>query len=105
MGEHVIRGQHGIQRDSDAWLFSVKVCFAIALLSTGAGTAVLPVSLWVKGFVGMGLLFCIGSAFTLAKTLRDAHEADKIINRISEARAEEMLSRRDGNGERHAHAE
>ncbi len=83
---------HGIQRDSGAWLFFVKVCFAVAVTAMGIGVALLPVGFWAKGYVAMGALLLIASTFMLAKTLRDAHEADKIINRMNEARAERMLT-------------
>lgn len=41
--------------------------------------------------MSMGLLFCVGSCFTLSKTVRDNHEARKLINRVSEAKTERML--------------
>lgn len=40
----------------------------------------------------MGVLFSIGSCFTLSKTVRDNHEARKLINRVSEVKTERMLS-------------
>jgi hypothetical protein len=39
----------------------------------------------------MGLLFSVGSALTLAKTLRDNHEARRLINRLTEAKAEKII--------------
>ena len=45
-------------------------------LLTSLGIAYLPVDVWTKGFLGMGLLFTIGSCFSLAKTVRDDHEAE-----------------------------
>ena len=39
----------------------------------------------------MGLYFTVSSAFALAKTLRDAHESQRIVAKISEARTEKML--------------
>ena len=80
-----------IQRDSGAWIFFVKLSFALSLCALGAGIVLLPVDLWVRGYLGMGALFTVGSTITLAKTLRDDHEAQRLINRLSEARAEKML--------------
>jgi hypothetical protein len=40
--------------------------------------------------MGMGMV--VQSCFTLAKTLRDLHEASRMINRIEEARTEKLLS-------------
>ena len=55
------------------------------------GIFYLPAEIWVKGYLAMGVLFTVGSTFTLAKTLRDEHEAKKLINKISEVKTERML--------------
>jgi len=78
-------------RDTAAWRFQVVTAFAVALGFTTFGVAFLPVDLWTKGFLVMGLYFTVSSAFGLAKTLRDAHESERLINRIAEARAERVL--------------
>jgi hypothetical protein len=78
-------------RHSSGWMFYVKAAFG---LSTGLmlmGVFWLPADLWVKGYFAMGLMFCIGSAITLTKTVRDDHEAHRLVNRISEAKAERLL--------------
>jgi hypothetical protein len=62
------------------------------------GLFYLPASLWVKGYMGMGLLFTVGSAITLTKTLRDDHEASKLLNRISEAKTTKLLREFDTTG-------
>lgn len=87
---------HGIQRNSAAWLFYVKVSFALAVTAMLTGIYFLPAAWWVKGYMSMGLLFTVGTSITLAKTLRDDHEATKLINRISEAKTEKMLRTYDG---------
>lgn len=63
--------------NTPAWRFQVWASFVIACGATAAGIVYLPVDLWTKGFIGMGLLFTIGSCFSLAKTIRDEHEAEK----------------------------
>ena len=80
-----------IQQDSAAWKFFVVVSFVMSLGATSMGILILPVELWVKGYIAMGLYFTISSCFILAKTLRDAHEADKLVNKISDARTKKML--------------
>lgn len=59
-----------------AWRFQVWASFVLASTITSLGILYLPVDLWTKGFLGMGLLFTVGSCFSLAKTLRDEHEAN-----------------------------
>jgi hypothetical protein len=41
--------------------------------------------------MAIGLYFTVSSTLILAKTIRDAHEASKLINKISDARTEKML--------------
>ena len=77
--------------DTAAWRFQVMVAFAMSLGLTTLGVAYLPSPLWTKGYLMMGLYFTISSAFGLAKTLRDAHEGQRLANRIAEARAEQVL--------------
>jgi hypothetical protein len=77
--------------DTSAWRFQVVVAFGIALALTTGGVAYLPVDKWVKGYLLMGLYFTVSSAFGLAKTLRDVHESNRIVSKITEAKTEKML--------------
>ena len=83
--------EHGIQTNSAGWLFFVKVSFALALIAVTLGVYFLPAEPWVRGYLGIAILFTVGTTFTLAKTIRDEHEAQRLINRISEAKTENML--------------
>ena len=80
------------QQDTTAWIIQVWASFAIALVATGVGILNLPVNNWVKGYMGMGVLFTVGSSFSLAKTVRDRHEAEKLTSKVEEARVERILS-------------
>jgi hypothetical protein len=80
-----------VQRDTAAWIFQVWASFGLAVGTTAIGIAYLPLDPWIRAFFGMGLLFSVGSALTLAKTLRDNHEARRLINRLSEAKAEKII--------------
>lgn len=83
------------QKDTAAWVFQVWASFILAVSATSFGILFLPVDNWVKGFMGMGLTFSVGSSFTLAKTVRDNHEAQRILSRVDEARVEKLLSDHD----------
>ncbi len=50
------------------------------------------VDLWVRGYFIMGLFFCVGSTFTLAKTTRDNYEAQHAHNRGVDAKTDKILS-------------
>ena len=79
------------RKDTAAWLFQVWASFALAFGTTGLGVFYLPVGMWIKAFMWMGLLFTVGSSFTLAKTIRDQHEAERLRNRVKEAKAEKFM--------------
>ncbi|TAD92806.1 MAG: hypothetical protein EAZ98_24975 [Oscillatoriales cyanobacterium] len=64
----------------------------LATSTTAIGIIYLPVDVWVKSFMGMGLTFSVGSSFTLAKTIRDNNEATRLTARIDEARVEKILA-------------
>ena len=80
------------QKDTNAWIFQVWASFIIAISTTAVGIFYLPVDNWIKGYMGMGLMFSIGSSFTLAKTVRDKKEAEKLSARVDEARVEKILA-------------
>ncbi|WP_394840350.1 YiaA/YiaB family inner membrane protein [Pendulispora rubella] len=65
--------------------------FVVSVGMTGVGIAYLPVDAWVRGFLGMGVLFTVGSCFSLAKTIRDEHEDKRLISRIDEAKTTRIL--------------
>lgn len=83
------------QSHSAAWIFQVWASFVIALGMLFTGVYHLPVDLWTKGFMFMGTVFVVGSSFSLAKTLRDNHEADKVITRLDDARVSRYLAEHD----------
>ncbi len=82
---------HDIHRDTPEWKFQAWASFIIAFLAMAIGIYSLPANTWIKGFLGIGLLFLVGSSFSLAKTLRDEHEFKKLINRITDVKTEKML--------------
>lgn len=77
--------------NSPAWIFFCYASFAIALGVTGLGIFFMEMSMAMKAFLGMGLLFTTGSAFTLAKTLRDEHESKMLHHKLEEAKTERLL--------------
>jgi hypothetical protein len=84
---------HTFEKNTAAWRMQVWASFLVAAGMTLTGILFLPIDIWMRGFMLMGLLFTTGSAFTLAKTLRDDHEAAKLLTRVDSARTEELLTR------------
>ena len=79
------------QLNSRAWISFCYISFAVAVGLTGIGIWAMSISLEMKAFMVMGVLFSVGSAFTLAKTLRDEHEANLFHHKLDEARTERLL--------------
>ncbi len=77
---------------SSAWIAQTWISFLVSISVTSVGIFYLPVDTWVKGFMGMGLAFSIGSTVSLTKTIRDVHESKKMTSKIEEARMEKILS-------------
>ncbi|MDB9528152.1 YiaA/YiaB family inner membrane protein [Oscillatoria sp. CS-180] len=77
---------------TSAWIAQTWISFAIALSATATGIFYLPVNGWLKGYLGMGMLFSIGSTISLSKTVRDIEESKRITNRIDEAKLERLLA-------------
>lgn len=63
-------------RDVPIWRLVVWGSFVVAMGLTGWGLMRMGIQDTYKAFLGVSWLFLISSCFTLAKTLRDRHEAD-----------------------------
>jgi hypothetical protein len=90
-GSNTMIRNEDVQRDTAAWIFQVWASFAVSVGMTAIGIGYLPVDPWVRAFLAMGLVFSVGSSLSLAKTLRDNHEAKKLLNRLSEAKTEKII--------------
>jgi hypothetical protein len=62
--------------DTPMFRFVVWGGFFLAMSLTGWGLARMEINETYKAFLGVSWLYLITCTFTLAKTLRDAHEAD-----------------------------
>ena len=83
------------QDHSSAWIAQTWLSFIISVSATTIGILYLPTDIWIKGFMGMGLMFTVGSTVSLTKTQRDLHEANKLTVKIEEARVERILTEHD----------
>ena len=79
------------QPHSSAWVTFTYASFAGAAFLVAVGVYFLPVDLWIKGYLSMGIVMLIQSCVTLTKTVRDMHESGKMVNRIEDAKAERLL--------------
>ena len=86
-----VRDQEKIQtevRDTPMFKLVVWGGFFLAMSLTGWGLWRMEVHSTYKAFLGVSWLYLITCSFTLAKTLRDRHEAD-----LSQARLPGRISR------------
>ena len=70
-----IRDNEATRNDTPMWSLVVWGGFALAMGLTAWGLYRMDINPTYKAFLGVSWLFLISSVFTLAKTLRDAHEA------------------------------
>ena len=85
-----VRDNNGARRgatgDAPLWKLVVWGGFAVALGLTGWGLLGMDIHPPYKAFLGVSWLYLITTAFTLAKMLRDRHEADLLAARLQSRR-------------------
>lgn len=77
--------------DTPAWRFQTWAAFVLSLGATSIGIWWLPLGVWEKSFVALGLWFTVSSSFALAKAERDRHEAHKLTSKVAEHQVERVL--------------
>jgi hypothetical protein len=80
-----VRDNEGRRVDTPMWRLVVWGGFAFAVGLTGWGLWEMDISPTYKAYLGVCWLFLISSVFTLAKMLRDAHEA-ALADAVAETR-------------------
>src|SRR5947208_7188695 len=80
-----------VQPHSGAWVTFTYVSFSASAFMVAVGVFFLPLDLWIKGYLAMGIVMLVQSCVTLTKTIRDMHEGGKLVNRIEDAKAERLL--------------
>lgn len=83
--------QLDIQSNSQGWLFYVKASFALSLLALAGGVLFLVNDAMVQAYMAMSGVFVVSATITLSKTMRDEHESQRLINKLSEARTSKII--------------
>lgn len=76
LSKHVRDRQDAQSRDTPLWGLVVWAGFALAVLLTGWGLSRMRIGSTYQAYLLVSWLFLVSAAFTLAKMLRDRHEAD-----------------------------
>ncbi len=90
-GGGTVMNQHGDRVHAPAWVFFTYASFAGSLGMLVLGISLLPLDLWMRAFLFMGVLMLVQACVTLTKTQRDLHEGARLVNRIEDARTEKLL--------------
>lgn len=80
-----------VMKHTSAWSTFTMVSFAISAVMMAGGIYFLEASFAAKGFYAMSALMLVHSTIAFTKTMRDQEEAAKMINKIEEARTEQLL--------------
>ena len=80
-----------VQPHSSAWVSFTYASFVGSFFMVAIGVFFLPLDLWIKGYLAMGILMLVQSCVTMTKTIRDMHESSRLVNRIEDAKAERIL--------------
>lgn len=80
-----------VQAHTGAWVTFTYASFAASALLVIVGVFFMPIDLWMKGYLTMGIVMLVQTCVTLTKTVRDNHESARFVNRIEDAKAERLL--------------
>lgn len=76
---------------SNAWTIFTVGSFIVAAVMMGLGIYHLEASFSAKGFYVMAALMLVHTTVSITKTLRDREEANRLHNRLEDARTERLL--------------
>lgn len=76
---------------SGAWVGFTYASFVGSAAMVGLGILFMPIDIWLKGYLAMGVVMLVQSCVTMTKTVRDVHEGKRMVNRIEDARTERLL--------------
>lgn len=82
-------------KNTPAFYAQAVASFALAMCAVTVGIVALPVDPWVRGFLALGLLYTVTSAFTLAKCIRDRQEDNALTKRVDQARLDKLITEHD----------
>jgi hypothetical protein len=80
---------------SNGWIVQTYISFAVSMSALALGIAYMPGDPWKRAFLGVAALYAVTSSISLSKTVRDQHEAARVVARVDEARFERLLTEHD----------
>lgn len=80
-----------LPKDTAAWRTFTMASFGIAAAMMAGGIYFMEASFAAKGFYAMAAIMLVHTSITITKTLRDAEEAGRFINKLEDAKTEKLL--------------
>ena len=80
---------------SSGWVVQTYISFAVSMSALTLGIAYMPGDPWKRAFLAVAALYAVTSSISLSKTVRDQHEASRVVARVDEARFERLLAEHD----------
>ena len=80
-----------LPKDSGAWRLFTMASFGLAAAMMAGGIYFLEASFAAKGFYAMAAIMLVHTSITITKTLRDAEEANRFMNKLEDAKTEKLL--------------
>lgn len=78
----MVRDNRDGQIDTASWVMTVWIAFVAAIALTAWGLYRMAIPQWEKSYMVVSWLFLVSSSFTLAKTIRDQHEASLVEGNV-----------------------
>ena len=78
-------------KDTAAWRMFTMASFGIAAAMMAGGIYFMEASFAAKGFYAMAAIMLVHTSITITKTLRDAEEAGRFLNKLEDAKTEKLL--------------
>lgn len=82
---------NGLMKHSPAWLSFSYASFGFAAVMLAIGLWMMPLDLWGKGYLTMGIIMLVQTTVNITKTLRDNQESEKLVRKIEDAKTEKLL--------------
>lgn len=82
---------NGLLKHSSTWISFSYASFGFAVLMLTVGLYMMPLDLWGKGYLAMGIIMLVQTTVNITKTLRDNQESEKLVRKIEDAKTEKLL--------------
>lgn len=79
------------QKHSSSWVSFSYFSFGSAAVMLAGGLYMMPLDLWGKGYLAMGILMLVQTTVNITKTLRDNAESERLIRKVEDAKTEKLL--------------